>query len=165
MTATRFKLAILIGACILAVSCADSGKGRSLSEAPEAQEAPQRSHDFGKYIVHYNATTTDLLSPEDALKYGITRSKSNALLNVVILEKTGAPGHQPISGKVSAKTNNLTGQLKNITLREITEGGAIYYIGVVSVDHNETLNFDLSVRPENADDTLQVKFQQQFFTN
>lgn len=165
MTAKRFSFPALIGACFFLVSCADSGGERSLSDAPEAVIAGKSSQDFGNWVVHYNATTTSNLSPESASKYGITRSKSNALLNVVILEKSGSGGHRPISGKVSAKTNNLTGQLKNISLREINEGDAIYYIGEVSVAHNETLNFQIDAIPEGTDKVLLVKFQQQFFTN
>jgi hypothetical protein len=164
MRATRLHVPALIGACFLAVSCAESGSGTSLSEAPMARQADERSQDFGDYVVHYSATTTDLLSPEDAQKYGITRSKSNAMLNVVLLQKTGAAGHTPISGKVSAKTNNLTGQLKNVTLREITEGNAIYYIGVLAVAHEETLNFAITAVPAGTDQRLEIKFQQQFFT-
>ena len=172
MKAKRFALvpgwaaAVLFSLSLVSLlgACAESGSGTSLNDAPVAREAPPTSQDFGDYVMHFNAVTSDLLSPEDAAKYGITRSRSNALLNVVMLKKTGQPGHEPISGKVSAKTSNLTGQLKKVTLREVTEGNAIYYIGVVSVANNETLNFEISAVPEDSSEMLTVKFQQQFFT-
>ena len=144
--------------------CGDSGSGTSLNDAPIAREAGTTFQEFGDYIVHYNAVTSDVLSPEDAAKYGITRSRSNALLNVVLLKKSGEPGHQPVSGNVAAKATNLTGQLKKVTLREITEGDAIYYIGVIPVANNETLNFEIIATPEDSGQDLTVKFQQQFFT-
>jgi hypothetical protein len=158
-------MAILVLVLGLTVSgCAESGRGTSLNDAPDARELAPTSTDFGNYVVHHNATTSDLLSPDDAAKYGITRSRSNALVNIVILKKDGSPGHTPIGGSVTAKTSNLTGQLKNVTLKEITEGDAVYFIGVVSVANNETLNFDITATPADSSDPLNVKFQQQFFT-
>lgn len=145
-------------------ACADSGSATSLNDAPVAREAAPTSKDFGDYVVHFNAVTSDQVSPQDAAKYGISRSRSKALLNVVILKKTGQPGHQPVSGNVSAKVSNLTGQLKKITLRKITEGEAIYYIGVVSVANKETLNVNIVAIPEGSDRTLEAKYQRQFFT-
>ena len=152
---------VLLG---LVAACADSGSGTSLNDAPLAREAAPSSKDFGDYVLHFNAVTSDLVSPEDAAKYGISRSRSNALLNVVILKKTGEPAAVPISGDVSAKSSNLTGQLKKVDLRKIAEGDSIYYIGVIPVANNETLNFEITARPEGSNEPLVVKFQQQFFT-
>ena len=148
----------------LVAACGESGSGTSLSDAPLAREAAPSSHNFGDYTVHYNAVTSDLVSPEDAAKYGISRSRSNALLNVVILKKTDQPSAVPISGKVSAKASNLTGQLKKVDLRRIAEGESIYYIGVIPVANNETLNFEITAVPDDSNEPLVVKFQQQFFT-
>ncbi len=145
-------------------ACGNSGSATSLNDAPQAREAPPTSQDFGDYIVHFNATTSDLLSPENAAKYKITRSRSNALLNVVLLKKSGVPGHTPVSGIVSVETNNLTAQTKKIALQEIIEGDAIYFIGVVPVTHKEFLNFKISATPAGSTNALEVKFQQQFFT-
>jgi len=144
--------------------CAESGSGTSLNDAPDARELEPSSQDFGDYVVHFNATTSDLLSPEDAAKYGITRSRSNALVNVVMLKKDGSPGHTPVSGTVIAKTSNLTGQLKSVTFEEISEGDSVYFIGLVSVANNETLNFDITATPSDSTNPLNVKFRQQFFT-
>ena len=165
MTASPVRFATLLFACLVALSCADSGPGSSLDAAPTAREASQGFTDFGNYVVHYNALPTQQLTPADATSYGITRSKNRALLNIVVQRKKAGSPNEPISGSVTAKTSNLTGQLKNMTLRKITEAQAIYYIGEVSVTNGETLNFDITVVPEGSDEPLNVKFQQQFFTN
>ena len=160
--AVRFVLVGMLAALLSA--CGNSGSGTSLNDAPQAREAAPTSQDFGDYIIHFNATTSDLLSTEDAAKYKISRSRSKALLNVVLLKKSGVPGHTPVSGNVSVQTNNLTGQTKKVALQEIIEGDAIYFIGVVPVSHKETLNFRIAATPADSTNELEVKFQQQFFT-
>ncbi len=165
MTAKPQLLVTLLGVVFLTLSCADPGPGTSLSDAPQAKPLPERFKEFDEYVVHYNAITTDKVSPEDASKYNITRSKSRALLNVSIQKKVPGQPTVSVSGDVSAKANNLTGQLKNITLRKVAEGDGIYYIGDVSVANNETLQFEIDVTPEGADETLSASFSQQFFTD
>ena len=52
---------------------------------------------------------------------------------------------------MTVKTVNLTGQLKNVTMRRIEEQDAIYYIGETPVANRETLMFDITVQPEGVD--------------
>ena len=49
-------------------------------------------------------------------------------------------------------------------MRELREGGAIYYIDTFRVNNGETLNFDLDVKPAAEEQSLSVVFRQQFFT-
>lgn len=124
----------------------------------------ENSQDFGDYVVHFNALNTDLLSPKVATEYGIKRSGNRAMLNVVVLRKVlGATG-QPVPATVSGTATTLSGQQRELTLREIREPNAIYYISDFGVDHEEILRFRLEVRPEGESDTFQVDFRQQFFT-
>ena len=154
-------------ACLMALgltACGPSGSGTSLNDAPEARELAPTVQEFDNYVVHYNAITSDTITAQDAARYGIARSRSNVLVNVVLLKKDGSPGHTPVGGTVSADVNNLTGQTKNVNMQQISEGNAIYFIGVVPVANNETLNFNISATPDGEQESLQVKFQQQFFT-
>jgi len=73
--------------------------------------------------------------------------------------------NRPVAANVTVKTVNLTGQLKNITMRQIDEQDAIYYIGEVAVANRETLIFDISVTPEGVDLAAEVRFKRQFFTD
>ena len=139
---------------------------------PEAQRAPaalpatETSKDFGSYVVHFNALATDQLTPEVAKNYDIVRSKNRAMLNVSIIKKAG-PGTlgKALSGQVSASAVNLTGQLKSVTLREIAEGDAIYFIGEVPVAHGETLIFTVDGVPEGEADGFSIRFQKQFYSD
>jgi hypothetical protein len=66
---------------------------------------------------------------------------------------------------VSASANNLTGQTKQITIREVREGGAIYYIGELTVANEEILNFSVDVTPGGESNPFPtITFQKQFFT-
>ena len=124
----------------------------------------ENAQDFGDYVVHFNALTTDTLPPKVTKEYGITRSKNRAMLNIAILKKVLGTTGQPVSAKVTAGTTNLTGHQREIELREVREGSAIYYIGEFNITNEETLEFTLLVEPEGLKKNLRVQFQQQFFT-
>ena len=125
----------------------------------------QQSQDFGEYVVHYNALNTNLIPPQVAQAYGIVRSTNRALLNVTVLKKVMDTPGTPVSAKVTASGTNLTGQRREIEVREIEEpGGAIYYVGVFPVHNLETYAFDITVAIEGESEPLDVRFKQQFYT-
>jgi hypothetical protein len=154
----------LISFASLALFAACGGGGDSAS-APEAQPAGATSADIGDYVVHFSAQSTDQLPPEVVRAYNIVRSKNRAMLHVSIIREAD---NTPVSGAVTVKTVNLTGQLKNVTMRKIEEPGdvaAIYYIGETPVANRETLIFDISVQPDGEESTSEVRFKRQFYTD
>ena len=125
----------------------------------------QQAQDFGDYVVHYTALNTNFIPPQVAKGYGIQRSSSRALLNITVLKKVMDNPGTPVKAAVTASGTNLTGQLREIDIREIKDTeGAIYYIGELPVHNLETYNFTVEVQPEGEADPLIVKFRQQFFT-
>ena len=152
-TLIALSLIWLVGAC--------GGPGES-TDVPVAQPAGATSADIGDHVVHFSAQSTDQLPPEVARAYNIVRSKNRAMLNVSVLSKAD---NRPVPASVTVKTVNLTGQLKNITMRQIDEQDAIYYIGEVPVANRETLIFDISIMPEGVDTASDVRFKRQFFTD
>jgi hypothetical protein len=135
------------------------------SLALPANGAAQQSQDFGDYVVHYNAINTSLLPPQVAQGYGITRSSSRALLNVTVLKKVMDTPGTPVQANVTATGTNLTGQLREIEIREIRDPeGAIYYIGEFPVSNLETYRFEVAVAVEGENEPLMVVFRQQFYT-
>jgi hypothetical protein len=129
---------------------------------PEAEPAGATSVDIGDHIVHFSAQTTDLLPPIVAQNYDFVRSKNRAMLTVSVLDEGT---DKAATAVVTVKTVNLTGQLKSVTMRPITEGDSIYYIGETPVANRETLIFDISITPEGVDKAADVRFKRQFFTN
>lgn len=152
---------ILVVLSMLGLVSACGGPGES-ADVPEAQAAGATSADIGDHVVHFSAQSTDQLPPEVARAYNIVRSKNRAMLNVSVLR---AADNTAVAADVTVKTVNLTGQLKTITMRQIHEQEAIYYIGEVAVANRETLIFDISVMPEGASMASDVRFKRQFFTD
>ena len=154
----------LISVSLLALLGACGGPGDSAT-VPEAQPAGSSSADIGDFVVHFSAQSTDQLPPEVARAYNIVRSKNRAMLNVSIIRKSD---NTSVAGEVTVKTVNLTGQLKNVTMRQIEEPGdsvAIYYIGETVVANRETLIFDIRVTPEGTNRASDVRFKRQFYTD
>lgn len=137
------------------------GPGDSAT-VPQAQPAAASSSDIGDHVVHFSAQSTDQLPADIAQIYNIVRSKNRAMLNVSVLEEASGT---PVTATVTVKTQNLTGQLKNVTMREIREQEAIYYIGETPVANRETLIFDISVTPAGETSPSEVRFKRQFYTD
>lgn len=156
MTITR----TLISLSLLALVAACGG-GESVS-VPQAEPAGASSADIGDHVVHFSALSTDQLPPDVAKAYDILRSKNRAMLNVSVIRKSDSA---PVPAKIEVKTVNLTGQLKNITMRQIDEQEAIYYIGETAVANRETLIFDITVIPEGSTRASEVRFKREFFTD
>lgn len=125
----------------------------------------QQAQEFGDYIIHYNALNSSLITPEVAKAYGIRRSDSRALINISVLKNVENQLATAVKAKVTASGRNLTGQTRNVDMREIDEGdGAIYYIGELSVRNMETFDFTVVVLVEGQNKPFNVKFRQQFYT-
>ncbi len=153
--------ATILTLSLLASLAACGGPGEDAT-VPQAEPAGVSFVDIGDHIVHFSAQSTDQLPPEVARAYSIVRSKNRAMLNVSVLEDGT---DKAVTAEVTVKTVNLTGQLKNVTMRKIEEGDAIYYIGETPVANQETLIFDITVRPEGVEEASDVRFKRQFYTD
>ena len=167
----NIKTACLAALTALAVMTlvACGPKPGSQAQAPEAGAPPPAeasgvaSKDFGDYIVHFNAISTDQLTPEVAKTYNIVRSKNRALLNVSIVKKVPGTTGQPVPGSVAALVANDTGQVKDSNIREIREGDAVYYVADFAVSNSETLIFTVDVTPVNETSRFSVRFTRTFY--
>lgn len=131
-----------------------------------APASAQQAEDIGNHLVHYSAMSTRMVPPEVARAYGIERSGNRAMINIAVLQKadSGDAMDTPVHASVDASAVNLTGQPRNIELQEIVEDDAIYYIGTFRITNEETLTFNIEVRPEGSDQPADTfSFQQQFY--
>lgn len=124
----------------------------------------ENSTKVGGYTIHHNALTTDLLTPEIANAYHIRRSSNRGMLNVSVVKDVPDTTGRPVRAWVSAKAQNLRGQVRYIPMREIREGEAIYYIGHFLVEHRENINFEIKVTPDGQRAPYIVRMDHQFFT-
>jgi len=155
---------LLISVPLLICLYACGGPGESAS-VPVAEPEEASSADIGDYVVHFSAQTTDHLPPVVAREYNIVRSKNRAMLNVSVIRKSD---NLPVTADVAVNTVNLTGQLKNITMRKIEEPGdtlAIYYIGDTTVANREVLVFDINVKPDGENTVSELRFKRQFYSD
>ena len=159
------KKTLLISLPLLTLLAACGGPGES-ADIPEAQPAGATSVDIGNHVVHFSAQSTDQLPPTVAREYNIVRSKNRAMLTVSVIRSSDDAA---VTAEVSVQTANLTGQLKNVTMRKVEDGSgddiAIYYIGDTSVVNREVLIFDISVKPDDADEVAELRFKREFFSD
>ncbi len=120
------------------------------------------SQKFGNLEIHYNALTTDELQPEVARAYKIERSKTRGMVTMSVLKKNKVGAPTPVAAKLAVYATNLTQQLSNITMREIKEGTAIYYIGEFRVAPPDTLKFTTTVEVA-GEPKREMTFDQKFF--
>ena len=144
-------------------ACEPTGNVDVTSTQEGVLPATESTKDFGDYVLYFNALNTDQLSSDIAREYGIVRSKSRALLNVSIHRKLANGQTEAVTGAVSASAINLNGQLKTMTLREIREDTAIYYIGELGITDGEVLIYTIDATPSNDPSRFTVRFKKQFF--
>lgn len=132
------------------------------SETPALEPADATSRDFGSHMLYFNALRTSELTPEVARTYDIVRSPNRVMLNISMVRKVeGSPG-EPVAGRVDAQAVNLNGQFKNLVVREVREGNAVYYIGDVPVADDETLVFTVNAEPAGGGGRFAVRFSRDF---
>ena len=108
---------------LLLAGCSPDPNIEVVGGAPTAVPDNESTYkDFGDYVLYFNALSTDQLTPEVAKQFGIVRSKNRAMLNVSIIRKQEDTIGVSTPGSVSASARNLTGQLKNLTVRENPRG-------------------------------------------
>lgn len=118
------------------------------------------------YAVHYIALSTDVLTPQVARNYQISRSKTKGFVNIAVLKLHDNDISTPVTADIIITAKNFYGQNKKVDLRKISENdGAIYYIGTFSVSSREIVNFKAQIQPRDTAIVIDIKFEQEFYTD
>ena len=117
----------------------------------------ERKQSFGDLDVHYNAFNSSFLQPEIASAAGLSRSKTQGVLNISVL-KTG----QPTAARVSGEMRNLLGQIHSLRFKQVSEGEAIYYLAQFPIEQQEMLRFNLKIQADGGS-IHSLDFNQEFF--
>jgi len=120
----------------------------------------QNMKKLNDWNVHYIALDSTFITPKIAKAYQITRSRYNALVNISVLDNTKS-GNPAKNVSITGTAKNNLGQFKTIEFTEVTEGDAIYYLAQISVNHEETVHFDLAITDGKKSQNL--KFYQKFY--
>jgi hypothetical protein len=124
--------------------------------AAQSIEAP------GGLTVHYSAQPTLALTPEVARGYAITRSGARGLLNLAVRRARPDGLSDAVAARVEGSATNLAGQRQELSVREVREGDAIYYLAEPRIGPGETLAFELQVTPQGSAAPILVRFRQEF---
>lgn len=122
----------------------------------------ESSQKVGEFRVHYNALSSDFLSPKVASNYGVLRSKNRGLLNVSVVRDDGS--FKGAEAKLEVHATNLNGQLRELKMRKVADQDAVYYISQFPVSDQETLDFNIQVTTLDQARS-NIKFRQQFFVD
>lgn len=118
----------------------------------------ERKHSVGGYDIHYIAFNSGFLQPDIAAAAGLTRSKTQGVINISVLK-----GGKPVAAQVSGQVRNLLGQDRSLTFKQLKEGEeALYYLAQFPFDSQETLRFSLTVKPAGGD-PFSFDFSQEFY--
>ncbi len=165
MTRRAARLIAPLLVCVLATLVGCGQREPAQGTAQTAAPSEPTSRDIGEFQLHYNAIRTDVLTPEVARAYGIERSANRVMLNVSLLHKNADGTTSPADGTVTATAYNLTGQTKDLTMRRITEGSSVYFIGEVGISGNEILVFDITAVPPGQNTKYTVQFKREFYAD
>ena len=125
----------------------------------------QQAETFGNYVVHYNAINSDQIPAQVAQAYGIRRSSSRALVTITVVDMSGGETGEAIPADVTVSAVNLTGQRREVDMREVIESDdAIYYVGEMPIHNLENYNFSVTAKVEDVARPFELSFRQQFYT-
>lgn len=120
---------------------------------------------YGDYMIHYNAFNSSFLQPKVAQAYGITRSKTKALLNISVLQKQSDGSTKPVSAIVKGAATNLISQKQELSFAKIVETNALYYLADFGFTDDQVLRFSLQVQPDPNQPAYDIDFEQRFYVD
>jgi hypothetical protein len=123
------------------------------------QGAQSNTQDFGDYIVHYSAISTNQLMADVAKSYGIERSSRHGLLNIAVQAKSNT---HMIGATVSAEVADLSGHHTPIQVRQTSENGDVDYLGEFPLESSGAYIFTVKVTPPGHAQAYVVKFNQDY---
>ena len=91
--------------------------------------------------LHSIAVLTTDLTTEAAKNYNVERDPKRGLLTVTLVKKSKSGKSETVPGQVYAGAINLRNNLSNIPIREVRDGGSVYYLGEFQVTPPDTLIF------------------------
>ncbi|USD38187.1 MULTISPECIES: DUF4426 domain-containing protein [Ferrimonas] len=134
--------------------------GLALSLPVQAEQKVQ----VGDYAIHYVSFGSTFLTPQIAKNYGLTRSRYIGLVNITVNDTNNPQGSMAIPVSVNGYAQNLIGNQKQLSFKEIREGDVVYYIAEIEHRNEETFTFSLDIKNGTDLDT-NLQFKQKFYVD
>lgn len=147
------KLCLLVICTLMAVP--------SYAEQKKVFAAP----DGTEYEVHYIAFNSTFLEPDVAKQYDLTRSKALGVVNVSVLKVNVDGSREAVGAIVNMNAKNDIQQVQHLSMQQVIEGKAIYYIAQLQFREGEILTFDISVFPQGVSDPFRLRFSHNFYND
>lgn len=122
----------------------------------------RQSKTFGDYVVHYNVFNSTFISPENAARYGITRAKNRALINIAVRKNLAKGEDKAQRAIVSGSSSDLIHRLE-LDFKEIVEQDAIYYIAELKFSDKELRTYRIKIQPNPNIAAYTLKFTQTLY--
>ncbi len=126
--------------------------------------AAAESETFGDFEVHYSVVNSTFIDPAIANRYQIVRGKNRAFINLAIRKRLPDGSDTAASARLEGRTWDLF-QNQFLEFREIREAAAIYYIADFEFSDGELRFFNITLLPEGAERSRQLKFQHKVYVN
>ena len=119
---------------------------------------------FGDFEVHYSVVNSTFIDPAIASRYQIVRGSERAFINIAVRKRLPDGSDTAASAQLEGRTWDLF-QNQFLEFREIREGPAIYYIADFEFSDGELRFFNITLLPEGAERSRQLKFQHKVYVD
>ena len=126
-----------------------------LSPLTHAQSGSER---FGDYQVYYSVFNSTFVLPDIASVHNLVRGEDRALVNISVTRADGGLG---LPAELSGTANNLLQQTQTLEFKEISD--PTYYIAPVRHLNEEMYNFRITIQPEGAEQSFELRFSQKLY--
>ncbi|NJN50554.1 MAG: DUF4426 domain-containing protein [Gammaproteobacteria bacterium] len=110
--------------------------------------------------VHYVLVNTLFLNADVAHRYGITRAKDRAIVNVSVI----GPDSQARDATITGTTRNLLGQIQQLSFEKIVDGASIYFIAPLRFTDQDVLKFTIDVQAQDGP-SGEISFQERMWVD
>ncbi len=143
----------LLAALLIGLSMPLSAEQKKVFDGPNGSE----------YEVHYNAFTSTFLEPDVARQYQLIRSRALGVLNISVIRVAPDGSRKAVGAVVQATATNELQQPNHLSMQQVREGPAIYYLAQFQFEEGKYLRFDFTVYPEGAVEGLKHRFSQALY--
>lgn len=112
----------------------------------------------GPFSLRASTVSSETLPASTAKAHGIARDPRRGVLNVVILRKDGAE-EKTLHGDVHAVARDLSGQKRDVDMREVQANGYVSYMGTYDFVRGEVIDFLIDARPQGSERKLDLTFR------
>lgn len=119
--------------------------------------------DGSDYEVHYIALASTFLDEDVAKQYQLIRSRSLGLINISVIKVDKDGQRKPVTASVQLAMSNEIRQTQFLTIHQVIERPAIYYLAQLQYREGEILTFDATIYPEGGMEPLKLRFTQNFY--